>query len=273
MSLSDDELDRYARHIVLPQVGGAGQLRLKAARVAIVGAGGIGASVIPALAGAGIGHLTIIDGDRVELSNLQRQVLHDADTLGSPKVASAAARLSALKPEVGIETYPVRLDAENALRLLEPYNLVIDGSDNLPTRYLVSDACVLLGKPFVYGAVSQFEGQLSLLHAEHGGEMGPCYRCLYPELPPAGLVPSCAEGGVLGALVGVVGSLMATEAVKHLVGLGSPAAGRLTYYDALSGELRTIRVKRNPTCPSCGDAPSIRTLGDAYLPASTCETA
>ena len=267
------QLDRYSRHLLLPGVGAAGQQRLLDAKVLVVGAGGLGSPLLLYLAAAGVGTLGVVDDDRVELSNLQRQVVHGVDTLGSPKVVAAAARLESLNPEVRVETYPVRLDAGNALELLEPYNLVIDGSDNLPTRYLVSDACVLLGKPFVYGAVSQFEGQLSLLHAEHNGEMGPCYRCLYPELPPAGLIPSCAEGGVLGALVGVVGSLMATEAVKHLVGLGTSAAGRLTHYDALSGEMRTIRVKRNPNCPSCGDAPSIRTLGDADVSANTCETA
>ncbi len=271
--LTKAQLDRYSRHLLLPGVGAAGQQRLLGAKVLIVGAGGLGSPLLLYLAAAGVGTLGIIDDDRVELSNLQRQVLHSTETLDTTKVASAAARLSALNPEVGVETYSVRLDAGNALELLEPYNLIIDGSDNLPTRYLVSDACVLLGKPFVYGAVSQFEGQLSLLHAERDGEMGPCYRCLYPEMPPAGLILSCAEGGVLGALVGVIGSFMATEAVKHLVGLGTSAAGRLTHYDALSGEMRTIRIKRNPNCSSCGDVPSIRTLGDAHVSANTCETA
>lgn len=266
------QLDRYSRHLLLPGVGAAGQQRLLDAKVLVVGAGGLGSPLLLYLAAAGVGTLGVIDDDRVELSNLQRQVLHGTETLGSPKVVSAAARLSGLNPEVRVDTYPVRLGAENAVGLLEPYNLVIDGSDNLPTRYLVSDACVLLGKPLVYGAVSQFEGQLSLLHAERDGEMGPCYRCLYPEMPPEDLIPSCAEGGVFGALTGVIGSLMATEAIKHLIGLGSPAAGRLTHYDALSGEMRTIRVKRNPHCPSCGDAPSIRTPSDVVAPADVCRT-
>ncbi len=274
------QLDRYSRHLLLPGVGAAGQQRLLDAKVLVVGAGGLGSPLLLYLAAAGVGTLGIVDDDVVELSNLQRQVLHSTDTLGRAKVASAAARLGALNPEVKVETYPLRLDAGNALKLLEPYDLVVDGSDNLPTRYLISDACVRLGKPLVYGAVSQFEGQLSLLHAEQGGVTGPCYRCLYPETPPEGLAPSCAEGGVLGALVGVVGGLMATEALKYLVGLGESAggsaAGRLTHYDALSGELRTIRVNRNPNCPSCGDAPSIRTLGDVLedvaTPADGCRT-
>lgn len=256
------QLDRYSRHLLLPGVGAAGQQRLLDAKVLVVGAGGLGSPLLLYLAAAGVGTLGVVDDDTVELSNLQRQVLHSTETLGTPKVGSAAARLRALNPEVELETYPVRLEAENALELLQPFNLIIDGSDNLPTRYLVSDACVLLGKPLVYGAATQFEGQLSLLHAPCDGEMGPCYRCLYPEAPPADMVPSCAEGGVLGALVGVIGSLMATEAVKHLVGLGGSSAGRLTHYDALSGEVRTIRVRRNPKCPSCGDAPSIQSLGD-----------
>lgn len=266
------QLDRYSRHLLLPGVGAAGQQRLSDAKVLVVGAGGLGSPTLLYLAAAGVGTLGIVDDDRVELSNLQRQVLHSTEMLGTAKVTAAAARLAALNPEVRLEPHPVRLGVGNALEQLEPFDLIIDGSDNLPTRYLVSDACVLLGKPLLYGAVSQFEGQLSLLHVPHNGAMGPCYRCLYPE-PPEDLIPSCAEGGVFGALTGVIGSLMATEAIKHLVGLGDSSAGRLTHYDALSGKMRTITVKRNLHCASCGDAPSIRTLGGAHTPANRCETA
>lgn len=266
------QLDRYSRHLLLPGVGAAGQRRLLDANVLVVGAGGLGSPVLLYLAAAGVGTLGVVDDDVVELSNLQRQVLHDTRMLGRPKTESAAARVAALNPEVRLETHPVRLDAGNALELLRPYDLIVDGSDNLATRYLVSDACVLLDKPLLYGAAQQLEGQLSLLHAHHDGGPGPCYRCLYPEPLPAGLVPSCAEGGVLGALVGVIGSLMATEALKYLVGSGRSASGRLTHYDALSGEFRTITLRRNPACPSCGDAPSLCALGDAHAE-NACKTA
>ena len=268
--LSRAQLDRYSRQIILPGVGAAGQQKLLGAKVLVVGAGGLGSPVLLYLAAAGVGTLGIIDDDRVELSNLQRQVLHSVTTLGEKKVDSAKERLAELNPNVQLEPYPVRLTAENAVQLLAPYDLIIDGSDNLPTRYLVSDACVLLGKAFLYGALAQFEGQLSLLHAPDGTAWGPCYRCLYPEPPPAGTVPSCAEGGVFGALPGVIGSLLATEAVKHIVGLGERGAGKLTHYDALAGTFQNIKLRRNPACPSCGDAPSIQTLGDTE---AFCKTA
>ena len=272
---SKAQLDRYSRQIILPGVGAAGQQRLLDAKVLVIGAGGLGSPVLLYLAAAGVGTLGVVDDDRVELSNLQRQVLHSVETLGQEKVASAEARLAGLNPEVRLEPHPTRLTAENAVKLLSPYDLILDGSDNLPTRYLVSDACVLLGKPLLYGAMSQFTGQLSLLHAPHGAPdntpdntvWGPCYRCLYPEPPPADTVLSCAEGGVFGALPGVIGSLMATEAVKYIVGLGEHKTAnlthaKLTHYDALSGAFQSIKLKRNPACPSCGDAPSISALED-----------
>lgn len=259
---SKPQLDRYSRQLILSGVGAAGQRRLLDAKVVVVGAGGLGAPVLLYLAAAGVGTLGIIDDDRVELSNLQRQVIHGTGTLGRGKAASASARLSDLNPEVALEARPVRLGAHNALELLAAFDLVIDGSDNLPTRYLLSDACVLQGKPLLYGAMSQFEGQLSLLHAPLADSRGPCYRCLYPKPPPAGSVLSCAEGGVFGALPGVIGSLLATEALKHLLSLGESAAGKLTHYDALSGRFHTVALRRDPACPSCGDAPSIRALMD-----------
>lgn len=263
MSFSKTQLDRYSRQLILPGVGAAGQRKLSAAKVLVIGAGGLGSPLLLYLAAAGVGTLGVVDDDSVELSNLQRQVLHGTRALGRPKVASAGARLGDLNPEVRLELYEARLTSENALELLRPFDLIIDGSDNLPTRYLASDACVLLGKPLLYGALAQFEGQLSLLHARADGVLGPCYRCLYPEPPPEGTVLSCAEGGVFGALSGIIGSLLATEALKYLLGLGEGVVGKLTHYDALSGQFRTVKLRRNPACPSCGDAPSIRALGDA----------
>lgn len=262
MSFGKAQLDRYSRQLILPGVGAAGQKRLLEAKVLVIGAGGLGSPLLLYLAAAGVGTLGIVDDDRVALSNLQRQVLYDTEALATAKVAAAQARLASLNPEVQVVPYPLRLEAENALELLHPFDLIIDGSDNLPTRYLVSDACVLLGKPLLYGALAQFEGQLSLLHARADDVFGPCYRCLYPEPPPEGTVLSCAEGGVFGALPGVIGSLMATEALKYLLNLGDGAAGKLTHYDALSGQVYTVKLRRNPTCPSCGDAPSIRELTD-----------
>ena len=259
---SKPQLDRYSRQLILPGVGAAGQQRLLDAKVLVVGAGGLGSPILLYLAAAGVGTLGVVDDDVVELSNLQRQIAHGVEALGRSKVTSAAARLEDLNPEVGVEPFEVRLSAENALELLTPYDLIVDGSDNLPTRYLISDACVLSGKPLLYGAMSQFEGQLSLLHAPLVESRGPCYRCVYPEPPPANAVLSCAEGGVFGALPGVIGSLMAVEVIKYLVGLGK-LSQKLIHYDALTGDFRTVKLRRNPSCPSCGDAPSIRGL-EAY---------
>lgn len=259
---SKTQLDRYSRQLILPGVGAAGQQRLLGAKVLVIGAGGLGSPVLLYLAAAGVGTLGVVDDDVVELSNLQRQIIHGSGALGWGKAASAGARLRDLNPEVTLELFETRLSAENALELLRPFDLVIDGSDNLPTRYLVSDACVLLGKPLLYGAMSQFEGQLSLLHAPVAEGWGPCYRCVYPEPPPAGTVLSCAEGGVLAALPGVIGSLLATEALNYFLHLGARAAGTLTHYDALTGSFHTVKLKRNPACPSCGDAPSLEVLSN-----------
>ncbi len=259
---SKDQLDRYARHIILPGVGAAGQRKLLDARVLVVGAGGLGSPVLLYLTAAGVGTLGVADFDSVEVSNLQRQVLYGVSDLGTPKTDAAAARLENLNPEVRVRRHG-RLTAENALETLTDYHLVIDGSDSLPTRYLINDACVLMDKPLLYGAMAQFEGQVSLFHApSKDGTLGPCYRCLFPESPAPGSVPTCAEAGVFGALPGVIGSLMAVEVIKYLVDLGESLSGRLLHYDALWSEFREIRLKRNPNCAVCGDAPSIHVLSD-----------
>ncbi|CAN5791039.1 molybdopterin-synthase adenylyltransferase MoeB [soil metagenome] len=259
---SKDQLDRYARHIILPGVGAAGQRKLLDAKVLVVGAGGLGSPVLLYLAAAGVGTLGVVDFDTVETSNLQRQIIHDSDHLGSLKTASAQRRITALNPDVWVETYPERLSSENALELFALYDLIIDGSDNFATRYLVNDACVLTGTPLLYGAMSQFEGQLSLFHAATPAGMSPCYRCLFPTPPEPGTVPNCAEAGVFGALPGVVGSLLAVEAIKVLLNLGESLAGTLLHYDALYSETRRISVTRNPDCAVCGDAPSVTALVD-----------
>lgn len=257
-SLSPDELQRYARHLTLPEFGLAGQRRLRGSRVLLIGAGGLGSPAALYLAAAGVGTLGIVDDDRVDLSNLQRQVLHGSATIGRPKVDSAAARLADLNPGVRVVTHPVRLTADNARALIRDYDLVIDGSDNFPTRYLVNDACVLERTPFVYGSIYRFEGQLSLFATTDG----PCYRCLFAEPPAPELVPSCAEAGVLGVLPGIVGSLQALEAIKWLTGIGTPAVGRLVLFDGLRLTVREIALRRDPACAVCGDAPSVTTLID-----------
>ncbi len=259
---SKDQLDRYARHIILPGVSAAGQRKLLESKVLVVGAGGLGSPALLYLAAAGVGTLGVVDFDTVETSNLQRQIIHDSDHVGRLKTASAARRITALNPDVRVETYPERLRSENALELFAPYDLVVDGSDNFATRYLVNDACVLTGKPLLYGAMAQFEGQLSLLHAPTPAGLGPCYRCLYPTPPAPGTVPNCAEAGVFGALPGVLGSLLAVEAVKTLLGLGASLAGTLLHYDALYGETRRVSVVRKPDCAVCGDAPGVTALVD-----------
>ncbi len=259
---SKDQLDRYARHIILPGVGAAGQKRLLDSKALVIGAGGLGSPILLYLAAAGVGTLGVVDDDVVDVSNLQRQVIHSAKRLGEKKTDSARASLEDLNSDIEVILHNTRLSADNAFDILAGYDLILDGSDNFPTRYLVNDACVLLGKPLVYGAMSQFEGQVSLLHAETNEGLGPCYRCLYPEPPQLGTVRSCAEAGVFGALPGVVGSLMATEAIKHLVGLGETLAGTLLHFDAVYSEFRRVKLARNAACPVCGDAPSIRALVD-----------
>ncbi|BBP84414.1 molybdopterin biosynthesis protein MoeB [Pseudomonas sp. Pc102] len=245
--LSNDEVRRYVRHITLPDVGRQGQLRLKKSRVLIIGTGGLGSPVSLYLAAAGIGTLGLVDFDRVEASNLQRQVVHGTSTLGLPKVESARRRLLDLNPDIRIDAHDCALTPDNALKLVGDYDLVVDGTDNFATRYLVNDACVLLGRPLVYGALHRFDGQISVFNHQQG----PCYRCLFPKSPPAELAPNCSAGGVIGVLPGVVGLLQATEAVKLILGIGEPLVGRLMRFDALAMKFNEVRFKRRADCPSC----------------------
>ncbi len=256
--LTPGELSRYARHISLPQVGLEGQARLKAASVLVVGTGGLGSPASMYLAAAGVGRLGIVDFDVVDATNLQRQIVHGESTLGVPKVESAAARLHDINPHVQIEMHHLVLSSDNALDVLAGYDVIVDGTDNFPTRYLLSDAAVMLGKPLVYGSIFRFEGQVSVF----GAPGGPCYRCLLPEPPPPHLVPSCAEGGVLGVLPGTIGTLQATEAIKLLLGVGEPLVGRLLLYDALDMTFETIRLPKRADCPACGEHPTITELID-----------
>jgi sulfur-carrier protein adenylyltransferase/sulfurtransferase len=246
--LANEEILRYSRHLIIPDVGLEGQRRLKAARVLLVGAGGLGSPLGLYLAAAGVGHLGLVDFDVVDLTNLQRQVLHGTSDLGRPKLESARDRIADVNPHVFVETYHTQLTSANALEIAGEYDMVIDGTDNFPTRYLVNDTCVLLGKPNVYGSVFRFEGQASVFATAEG----PCYRCLFREPPPPGLVPSCAEGGVLGVLPGLIGVIQATEAIKLIVGAGEPLVGRLLLVDALRMQFRTLTLRRDPTCPACG---------------------
>jgi sulfur-carrier protein adenylyltransferase/sulfurtransferase len=253
------KLSRYARQVILPEIGARGQSKIQSASVLCIGAGGLGSPAALYLAAAGIGRIGIVDSDRVEISNLHRQVLHCTSGVGNPKAESARERLTALNPEVQINTYPVKLSAQNAFEIASAYDVVIDGSDNFPTRYLVNDTCVLLGKVNCYGSVLQFEGQASVF-APHLG--APCYRCLYPEPPGPGMVPSCAEGGVLGVLPGIIGLIQATEALKIIGGFGTPLLNRLLLFDALATRFREIKLRRDPLCPVCGTNRSITQLID-----------
>jgi adenylyltransferase/sulfurtransferase len=257
-TLSQQEVARYSRHLIMPEVGVDGQKRLKAASVLLVGAGGLGSPLALYLAAAGVGRLGLVDFDVVDFRNLQRQVLHGTSDVGRPKLQSARDRIAAINPEVRVDLYETHLTSANAFDLIRPYDLVIDGTDNFPTRYLVNDACVLLGRPNVYGSIFRFEGQASVFYPGKG----PCYRCLYPEPPPPGEVPSCAEGGVLGILPGLIGCIQATEGVKLLLGRGKPLIGRLLLYDALQMTFREFKVRRNPQCPVCGDQPTVTKLID-----------
>ncbi len=257
-ALSHGEVLRYSRHLLLPEVGLAGQRKLKAARVLAVGAGGLGSPLSLYLAAAGVGTIGIVDFDVVDLTNLQRQIVHGTSALGRPKLESAEARLTDVNPNVRIEKHEARLTSENALEILGEYDMVVDGTDNFPTRYLVNDACVLLGKPNVYGSIFRFEGQASLFYAKEG----PCYRCLYSEPPTPGLFPSCAEGGVLGVLPGIIGSIQALETIKWIIGAGDSLIGRLLLFDALKLRFRELRLRKDPTCPICGENPTIRELID-----------
>ncbi len=286
IDLSPDEILRYSRHLIMPEVGLEGQKQLKAASVLLVGAGGLGSPSALYLAAAGIGRIGIVDFDVVDFTNLQRQVIHGTPDVGRPKLESAEAKIQAINPNVRVDLHEALLSSENALEILEPYDVVVDGTDNFPTRYLVNDACVMLRKPNAYGSIFRFDGQATVFHhpvsdtanrqpptasqdssifsRKSSIEMGPCYRCLYPEPPPPGTVPSCAEGGVLGILPGVIGLIQATEAVKIILCKGETLSGRLLLYDALNMKFRELKIRRDPNCPVCGDNPTITELIDYY---------
>jgi adenylyltransferase/sulfurtransferase len=256
--LTNDEIKRYSRHLIMPEVGMDGQRRLKAARVLCIGAGGLGSPAAMYLAAAGVGTIGVVDFDVVDFSNLQRQIIHGTPDVGRSKLASAKDRLNAINPHVDVQTYEAALTSDNALELFAPYDVILDGTDNFPTRYLTNDACVLLGKPNAYGSIFRFEGQASVF----GMKDGPCYRCLYPEPPPPGLVPSCAEGGVLGVLPGVIGIIQATEAIKLITGIGEPLIGRFLIFDALRMKFRELKLRKDPDCPVCGTHPTVTELID-----------
>ncbi len=258
VTLSNEEILRYSRHLIMPEVGMEGQLKLKAARVLCIGAGGLGSPLALYLAAAGVGTLGIVDFDVVDYTNLQRQIIHSTADVGRKKLDSAAEKLKAINPFLNLRTFETRLSSENALEIFQEFDIIADGTDNFPTRYLVNDACVLTGKPNVYGSIFRFEGQASVFATEKG----PCYRCLYPEPPPPGLVPSCAEGGVLGILPGLVGVMQATEVIKLILGKGEPLIGRLLLIDALGMKFRELKLRKNPDCPACGKHPTITKLID-----------
>ena len=258
VELSNEEISRYSRHLIMPEVALDGQKKLKQAKVLTVGTGGLGSPLALYLAAAGVGTLGIVDFDVVDESNLQRQILHGTSDVGRPKVESARDKIKDLNPNVEVVVHEEALTSENALEIFADYDVIVDGTDNFPTRYLVNDACVLLGKPNVYGSIFRFEGQASVFWAEEG----PCYRCLYPEPPPPGLVPSCAEGGVLGILPGAIGVVQATETVKLILGIGDPLIGRLMLYDALSMSFREMKLRKDPNCPVCGENPTVTELID-----------
>jgi sulfur-carrier protein adenylyltransferase/sulfurtransferase len=259
MQLSNDEIKRYSRHLILPEVGMAGQKKICSSSVLCIGAGGLGSPIAMYLAAAGVGKIGIVDFDTVDFSNLQRQIIHGTDDVGRPKAESAKETINAINPNVEVVIHNTRLTSENALDIIDQYDVVVDGTDNFPTRYLTNDACVLLKKPNVYGSIFRFEGQASVF-APHLG--GPCYRCLYPEPPPPGMVPSCAEGGVLGVLPGIIGCIQATEILKLALGKGSSLINRLLLYNALDMKFREVKLRRDPKCPLCGDHPTIKELID-----------
>ena len=259
-NLSNEEILRYSRHLIMPEVGMEGQLKLKNAKVLLIGTGGLGAPLGLYLAAAGVGKLGLVDFDVVDFTNLQRQVTFGSQDVGKPKTEAAKSRLSSLNPDIEIETFETKLESGNALDLFKDFDVIVDGTDNFPTRYLVNDACILLGKPSVYGSIFRFEGQVTVF----GMPDGPCYRCLYPEPPPPGLVPSCAEGGVLGVLPGIVGSIQAMETIKLILGSGENLVGRLLLFDALGMKFRELKLRKNPQCPMCGPNRSINKLIDYY---------
>lgn len=258
VELNNEEIERYSRHLILPEVGMEGQRKLKAASILLIGAGGLGSPLGLYLAAAGVGRLGLVDFDVVDKTNLQRQIIHTTQDIGRPKIQSAKETINAINPNVQVDTYEVALTSENAMDILRDFDIVIDGTDNFPTRYLVNDACVLLGKPNVYGSIFRFEGQASCFYAEKG----PCYRCLFPEPPPPGMVPSCAEGGVLGILPGIIGLIQATEGIKLILGEGEPLIGRLVLFDALAMKFRELKLRKDPKCPICSDNPTVTELID-----------
>src|SRR6202045_3735634 len=257
-ALSNEEVLRYSRHLIMPEVGMEGQQKLKAARVLCIGTGGLGSPLAVYLAGAGVGTLGLVDFDVVDFTNLQRQVIHFTSDVGRSKLESAREKIAAINPYVDVKTFETRLTSQNALEIFKDFDIIVDGTDNFPTRYLVNDACVITGKPNVYGSIFRFEGQASVFATKDG----PCYRCLYPEPPPPGLVPSCAEGGVLGILPGLVGVIQATEAIKLILGAGDPLIGRLLLVDALSMKFRELKLRKDPDCPVCGKNPTVTELID-----------
>lgn len=265
MDFTEDQIRRYARHIILPEVGGVGQAKLLGAKVLVIGAGGLGSPVILYLAAAGVGTIGVIDDDEVDLSNLQRQIIHRTDCVGTAKVASAAQAVAAINPDVRVVPIQTRLDRDNARAIIRDFDVVADGSDNFPTRFLVNDACWFEDRPLVSAAILRFDGQLSTF--KHSG---PCYRCIYREEPPEGAVPTCSSAGVLGAIAGTMGSLQATEVLKEVLGIGTSMSGRLLIVDALDNAFRTVRVPRDPGCPLCGDTPTITDLSSHGSTANAC---
>lgn len=257
LAFTKEQVQRYSRHLILPHVGSKGQRRLLDSKVLLIGAGGLGSPTALYLAAAGVGTLGIVDFDVVDITNLHRQILHRNSDIGRPKVESATDTLNGINPDVNVVQHPVRLSSENIMEIIQDYEVIVDGSDNFPTRYLVNDACVLAGKPNVHGSIFLFEGQASVFMPGKG-----CYRCLYPDPPPPGMVPSCAEAGVLGVLPGIVGSIQAIETIKLLLELGEPLAGRLLIFDALDMEFREVKIRRDPDCPICGDNPTVTELID-----------
>ena len=258
IEFTDEQIERYSRHIILPEVGGSGQQKMLEARVLLLGAGGLGSPAAYYLAAAGIGNLGIVDFDRVDLSNLQRQIIHSTERIGMLKTESAKKTIKALNPDVNVTLYNERLDSSNIMNLIEGYDYIVDGSDNFPTRYLVNDACIMRNKTLIHGSIYRFEGQVTVFKPGDG----PCYRCLYPEPPPPGMVPNCQEGGVLGVLAGVIGNLQVVEVLKLVLGIGKTLVGKLLIYDALNTEFRNLRLRKDTNCPICSEKPTIKELVD-----------
>jgi len=258
IEFTDEQIERYSRHIILPEVGGAGQQKMLKARVLLLGAGGLGSPAAYYLAAAGIGNLGIVDFDQVDLSNLQRQIIHSTERIGMLKTESAKKTIQALNPDVNVTLYNEKIDSSNILSIIKDYDYVVDGSDNFPTRYLVNDACVMENKTLVHGSIYRFEGQVTVFKPNSG----PCYRCLYPEPPPPGMSPNCQEGGVLGVLAGIIGNLQVVEVLKLILGIGEPLVGKLLIYDALKTEFRNLNLRKDASCPLCGEEPTIKELID-----------